>query len=183
MKAAFSGKRLIFIKEYLIDKNATRAAQAAGYSSKTAYSAGHRLLKNVEIAVAIEEGVRRQVNRAELKAADVIFELRNIAFTDLSLAFDEVGKIRHPTNMPEDIRKALQSFETVKSKNGETVKIKLHDKLRALEMLAKHFKLLTDVQEVTGKDGGCLVVLHLPANGSEASGTNFHLEKNETEQS
>lgn len=46
-------KQQLFIREYLTDCNATRAAQAAGYSSRTAYSIGQRLLKNVEVSQAI----------------------------------------------------------------------------------------------------------------------------------
>lgn len=42
-------KQELFIREYLIDFNATRAAKKAGYSEKTAYSQGQRLLKNVEV--------------------------------------------------------------------------------------------------------------------------------------
>lgn len=45
--------------------------------------------------------------------------------------------------------------------------IKASDILKACEMLGKHFKLFTDVQEITGKDGGPQVVLTMPANGSE----------------
>ena len=42
-------KQEIFILEYQKDFNATQAAIRAGYSAKTAYSIGQRLLKNVEI--------------------------------------------------------------------------------------------------------------------------------------
>jgi len=44
-----------FVEQYLISGNATQAAIDAGYSEKTAYSQGHRLLKNVEIQKAIAE--------------------------------------------------------------------------------------------------------------------------------
>ena len=49
-----------FVGEYLLDLNATQAATRAGYSVRTAGSQGQRLLKNVEVAAAIEAG------RAEL---------------------------------------------------------------------------------------------------------------------
>ncbi len=42
-------KQKRFCEEYLIDCNATQAAIRAGYSEKTAYSIGQRLLKNVEV--------------------------------------------------------------------------------------------------------------------------------------
>ena len=45
---ALNEKQQLFFKEYLVDSNATQAAIRAGYSKKTAYSQGQRLLKNVE---------------------------------------------------------------------------------------------------------------------------------------
>lgn len=45
---ALNDKQKMFYKEYLIDSNATQAAIRAGYSKKTAYSQGQRLLKHVE---------------------------------------------------------------------------------------------------------------------------------------
>ena len=42
--------------------NASAAARAAGYSEKTAYSQGERLLRNVEILTAIQERENRQLS-------------------------------------------------------------------------------------------------------------------------
>jgi phage terminase small subunit len=47
-------RQRVFIDEYLKCFNATKAAIAAGYSEKTAYSIGQRLLKNVEIKAAVD---------------------------------------------------------------------------------------------------------------------------------
>lgn len=44
-----------FCQEYIKLGNATQSAICAGYSEKTAYSAGQRLLKNVEIQTRIKE--------------------------------------------------------------------------------------------------------------------------------
>ena len=51
---ALTKKRRKFIQEYLKDFNATQAAKRAGYSERTAYSQGSRLLKIVEIADEID---------------------------------------------------------------------------------------------------------------------------------
>ena len=48
-------RQRMFVAEYLIDLNATQAAQRAGYSMKTAYSQGQRLLKKVEIQQSLQE--------------------------------------------------------------------------------------------------------------------------------
>jgi len=53
-----SAMRRAFVVHY--DGNATEAAIKAGYSKKTAYSQGQRLLKNVEVARAIEEREKKR---------------------------------------------------------------------------------------------------------------------------
>ena len=44
----------LFIQEYIKTGNATHSTIIAGYSKKTAYSIGQRLLKNVEVEKAID---------------------------------------------------------------------------------------------------------------------------------
>ena len=48
-------KQKRFCDEYVIDYNATQSAIRAGYSEKTAYSIGQRMLKKVEIQKQIAE--------------------------------------------------------------------------------------------------------------------------------
>lgn len=54
---AIDERRRRFVEAYMGESagNATEAAKIAGYSPKTAYSQGQRLLKNVEIQAAIQE--------------------------------------------------------------------------------------------------------------------------------
>jgi phage terminase small subunit len=59
-------KQQRFVQEYLVDGNATRAATAAGYSAKTAYSQGQRLLKNVEISAALKQGKQKTAQKLEI---------------------------------------------------------------------------------------------------------------------
>lgn len=47
-------KQQAFVREYLIDRNATQAAIRAGYSPDTAYSIGNENLRKPEIMQAIE---------------------------------------------------------------------------------------------------------------------------------
>ncbi len=65
-----NAKQKLFCQYYLETFNATQSAILAGYSAKTAYSIGSRLLKNVEIQKTIREEVQSQKGllpcRAEL---------------------------------------------------------------------------------------------------------------------
>ena len=53
-------KQIAFAKEYIIDCNATQAAKRAGYSEKTAYAQGSKLLKKAEIKEAVAENLKEQ---------------------------------------------------------------------------------------------------------------------------
>lgn len=57
-----TAKQKRFCNEYLIDCNATQAAIRAGYSAKTAYSVGQRMLKNVEVKKYIDEQFEKLKN-------------------------------------------------------------------------------------------------------------------------
>lgn len=59
-------KQARFVQEYLLDLNATQAATRAGYSEKTAYSIGQRLLKHVEIQGAIASSMAKVAQRTEI---------------------------------------------------------------------------------------------------------------------
>jgi phage terminase small subunit len=63
-----------FISEYLKDGNATQAALRAGYSPKTSYSIGQRLLKDVEINQQITE-LQKQITDTALNTALVTKEM------------------------------------------------------------------------------------------------------------
>lgn len=71
-----------FVREYLIDLNCTQAAIRAGYSPKTAYSQGQRLLKSVEIRASIDAAMEKRAVRTQISADDVLRELIGIATAD-----------------------------------------------------------------------------------------------------
>lgn len=58
-------KELIFAEEWLKTTNATQSAIKAGYSERTAYSAGSRLLKKVDVKQYIDERL------AEMKESSI----------------------------------------------------------------------------------------------------------------
>jgi len=67
-KPDLTDKQERFCQEYIVDLNATQSAVRAGYSKKTAYSIGQRLLKNVEIQEHIQQLMDARSARTEIKA-------------------------------------------------------------------------------------------------------------------
>jgi len=71
-------KNELFVSEYIQSGNATESAIKAGYSNKTAYSIGQRLLKNVEIMEQIEKYKNEVSKVAIITVAEIIKELVTI---------------------------------------------------------------------------------------------------------
>ena len=69
---ALTDKQQIFVNEYLIDLNATKAAVRAGYSEKTAYSIGSENLRKPEIQKAIEKAFNERKARVLVTQDDVV---------------------------------------------------------------------------------------------------------------
>lgn len=68
-------KQQIFVAEYVKTGNASLSARAAGYSLKTAYSQGARLLKYPEIATEIKKHRTQAVKKAKVTLEETIDEL------------------------------------------------------------------------------------------------------------
>ena len=151
-------KQQRFVAEYLIDLNATQAAIRAGYSPKTASSQGERLLRNVEVAKALEEGKAKQLEAANLSAGQVLEAIRRRLAGDPRKLFDEKGNPRPIHSLSPEEASLLAGYELViknaKAGDGhqdEVLKIRLVDSARYVEMAAKHFDLLKDRVEVEVK--------------------------------
>ena len=95
---ALSNKQRVFVEEYLIDFNATQAALRAGYSERTAYSIGARLLKNVEIS----EEIKVRLSSMTMSADEVLIRITEQAKADLGEFFKTVERwTYHPLSTYE----------------------------------------------------------------------------------
>lgn len=65
-------KQEAFVREYLVDLNATQAAIRAGYSPKTAREQASRLLSNVNVMDAISAGKAARAEKLEVTAEQVL---------------------------------------------------------------------------------------------------------------
>jgi phage terminase small subunit len=126
MTKAFTQKQTAFIAEYLKDLCATQAAIRAGYSEKTAGQQGDRLLKNVEIAAAVDHAMRERGSRTKLQADDVIKHLQSVVAHYMAL------------------------YET---KQGYARMVNAPAAIRALELLGKHLGMFTTKIEHGGELG------------------------------
>ncbi len=76
-------KQARFVDEYLVDLNATQAAIRAGYSENGAGQSAHKLLKNAEIAAAIQERRKELSALIEVTQEMIVEELAALAFANV----------------------------------------------------------------------------------------------------
>ncbi len=137
-------KQELFVEEYLKCFNATKAAKAAGYSEKTAYSIGQRLLKDVEI----DARVRERLAQAAMDANEVLYHLAQIARGDMDDLVDangnlDIEKARKfgKTNLIKRVKNRVFSTDKTEMSEMET---EGYDRLKALELIGKHLAMFTD---------------------------------------
>ncbi|TIR78838.1 MAG: terminase small subunit [Mesorhizobium sp.] len=151
-----------FVREYLIDLNATQAAIRAGYSAKTAYSQGERLLKNDEIAAAIEAAKTERSEETKIDAAWVLKRLAEEAQADMADLYTETGAIKPVHEWPLIWRQGLVAgikHQELRDEEGNRtgefiVDVKVSDRVRRLELIGKHVavKAFEDQVNITGLD-------------------------------
>ena len=112
-----------FVAEYLVDLNATQAAIRAQYSAKTAAEQAARLLTNVNVKQAIEEGRAKLMQRVELTQEQVLRDLEAVKADAMQAIFD---------------------------KDGNRIMADRSAALKALELQGRHLAMFTDKQKVDG---------------------------------
>lgn len=131
-----------FCEEYVIDWNGARAARAAGYSEKTSNVKASQLLTKVNIQAYIEEVQKDLSKLTGVTAARNILELKKIAYTNISDLKRDWLTLEEFDNLTEEQKAAIAEISTTETTFGEdgkktSIKFKLHDKQKAIEMLNK----------------------------------------------
>jgi len=144
--------------------NATQSAIHAGYSKKTAYSQGQRLLKNVEIIKYMSKLKAELLEEMKNDHYNTIKNLRALANFNIQDLYDEKSNLKLIKDLPSEVAYAISSTETIIKKDGEEwdiiTSMKTESKLKALETMSKIQKLYEDIAPVNqsftiivGKDG------------------------------
>jgi phage terminase small subunit len=150
-------KQSLFVREYLIDLNATQAAIRAGYSPKTAQEQSSRLLSNVMVQQGIQQGMDARAKRNDITSDRVLKEIARLAFFDPRKLLNADGTPKSIHELDDDTAAAVAGIDIVTRGNedlgyADIMKVKLADKSKNLELLGRHLKLFTDKIEVDVSD-------------------------------
>jgi phage terminase small subunit len=156
-----------FVLEYLIDFNSARAAIAAGYSQHTAASIGWELLRKPHIQQRLRQEAEADAIRLGINRDRILLEYARIAFGNVG-DYVSFGQRQIPiegTSAPSsedgndgaapltqtinyvDLNSSNQvdtSLISEISQGRDGVKVKLHDKMKALDKLERYLDVMPD---------------------------------------
>jgi phage terminase small subunit len=148
-------KQELFCREYLVDLNASGAAERAGYSSPA--SSARHLMAHPDVLARIDRRIEERNQRVGVDADWVLKRLAEEVDADLVELFDADGSVKPIQQWPEVWRRGLVAGIDVFERDGSvTTKIKLSDRIKRLELIGRHVGVgaFKDRLEHTGKDGG-----------------------------
>ena len=158
----------LFCREYIrLHFNGTKAAVAAGYAAGKGNASARvqaaRLLAKDNIRGYIQHLQSNLAAQADIHITDLIKALKAVGLADITEAFNEDGNLKPISQLPQDLRAALAGVDIAElyagdTPIGQTKKIRTHDKIGALNLLAKllgyvNSSTSVNVKRSAGNDG------------------------------
>lgn len=147
-----------FVDAYILEPNGTKAAAIAGYANPQKHASAVRWRPRV--AEAIARRMKAAEIKADIKAVEILTELKVLALSNLGAHYFERGpngmpKLRDWDTITDAQKAALKQVkietETVRSKANPdsqiertVITIQAHDKEGPLHLLAKYLRLIDD---------------------------------------
>lgn len=171
-------RQLLFCSEFIKDGNATAAAMRAGYSPKTSFSIAAELFQDPRIMTEIRRLQAELQADCRIDAERIMRELAKIAFCDLNKIVEWRGNrvtIRDSDTIDPDSKAAISMISESRQGGNSSLTVKMHDKLKALELMGRHVGMFNDKLKLEGelKVGG---VLRMPPVQTEEEWENANNE-------
>ena len=143
----------------LLNQNGKQAAIAAGYSPKSAQFQASRLLTNRKVKALVAKFLAAVNKKHDFSVERTLTEIARCAFVRPEALFRPDHTLKSLAEMDYDTASAIAGVEV--GARGKLKKVKLNDKLRALDMLARYHKLFSE--DRTPQDYGVkVIVLDMP---------------------
>jgi phage terminase small subunit len=144
------------IEEYLRDFNGAQALRRVGYKGKRIYERAYAILHEDVVQEEIARRVEMELNAIGVHSRQVLIELARVGFSDIRKIFNPDGTLKPIKEIDDDTAAALARIERLERYvgrgedrflAGRSTKVRLFDKVKALEILAKHLKLFGEEKE------------------------------------
>jgi len=141
MSTELTDRQELFIREYLIDLNASAAARRAGYAAKSSGPQSAALMKHPLISARIRAALDEIYAKLGLHAINVWRAQARIAFFDASKLLDEFGWPKPLRELDKDTRAAMSVSYDLRPDGSFVVRVRPPARQSALSAIARRFAL------------------------------------------
>jgi phage terminase small subunit len=144
---AYQNRRAKFIELYLTSFNGKQSAIGAGYSPASAGSIANSLLQKADVREEIKRRAREVLSDVEAATLEWYREVNLLANSDLSeiLDFDDKGvSLKDSNKLTKEVLRTMESISFTTTNKGTSKSVKLHSKVKALELKGKFLAILND---------------------------------------
>jgi phage terminase small subunit len=123
---------------------------------KTAEVQASRLLRYATVQAALKAAMEARSKRTQITADRVVTELAKLAFANMGDYWPKEGETIDPSRFDKDRTAAVEEFSTDEVVDAagtlhRRTRLKLHDKMAALDSLARHLWLFVDRHRAEGR--------------------------------
>lgn len=152
MSKEFNPKQRAFIEHYVVTRNATQAAIAAGYSEKTATKQGSRLLTNEDIRKAVDEKLADAWKAIGVTQEMVTAELAKCAFSNIGNYVEWSGHAIRLKTSAEIKDEHIACIAEINETAQGGIKFKMHDKVKSLHLIGQDLGMFNDREPIVVKN-------------------------------
>jgi phage terminase small subunit len=146
-KNKLTNKEVLFCDHYLKDFNGTQAYKKAYpncHSDVAAAAQAYRVLRKPQIDRYLQERKLQILNDIGVSKESVLVEMARLGFSNISdyLSFGPDGvTLKDSSGMTREKLAAIAEASETTTKDGGTIRFKMHDKKGALDSLGEHVGL------------------------------------------
>ena len=160
-RTCLSDRERIFVREYMVDLNASKAGIRAGYSPNSIGSSISRTMKRPAVKAAIAAAMEERERDLQIDGRAVLREIARLCFSnmmDYMQVTPDGGAEVDLTGLTRDRAAAITEITLAEGAGmrgrvppgGSRVKLKLADKPRSLLMLGQHLGLFARGRDPEG---------------------------------
>jgi phage terminase small subunit len=147
-------KQKFFVAEYPKDWDGSKAVIRAGFHPKDAQRAAemaYQLLQKSPVQEALDRAMEEKLRKIGVHTERVLTEIARVALSDLRNVYNEDGSLKLPHEWSDEAAAAIAGVEVLeefvgkgkaRTLVGHTKKVRVFDKVRALELLSKNLGII-----------------------------------------
>ena len=147
-------KQKFFVAELPKDWVGSEAVKRAGFRVKDDQSAAEiacQLLKKTQVREAVDRAMEERLRKIGVHSERVLQEVARVGLSDLRKVYNDNGTLKAPHEWSDEAAAMIAGVEVLEEFNGKgknrkltgyTKKVRVFDKVRALELLSKYLGII-----------------------------------------